>query len=370
MTDSRLFKPLSLGNMALKHRVGMCPLTRFRADDKHVPQPMMKEYYTQRASVPGTLLITEATFISPQQAGYPFVPGIWNDDQVTAWKEITDAVHAKGSYIWCQLWALGRTARPDKLAADGYEVLSSGNIPTSAEGHAPKPMTVEQIHQTIKDYAQAARNAIRAGFDGVEIHGANGYLVDQFTSEACNNRDDEYGGTIEKRSRFGTEVVKAVSEAVGPERTGIRLSPWSTFQGVRVENPVPQWSDLVKRIAQYKIAYLHLVEPRVHGTLDVEPTDVETLDFIYDLWDGPLLIAGGYTPERARKTVDEDRPTRDIVIMFGRSFIANPDLPFRVQKGLQLNHYDRQGFYAPGKPEGYVDQPFSPEFLETVKVEA
>lgn len=192
---SKLFSPLQVGNNSLEHRIIMAPLTRFRADEMHVQLDFAQEYYAQRASVPGTMLVTEATFISPRASGYPNVPGIYNKAQIAAWKKITDAVHAKGSFIWCQLWALGRAAKGDVLRKEsGDRVLSSSAISIGEGRSIPEAMTEEEIWGFISDYATAARNAIEAGFDGVEIHGANGYLVDQFTQDTCNHRTDEWGG--------------------------------------------------------------------------------------------------------------------------------------------------------------------------------
>jgi len=201
-----------------------------------------------------------------------------------------------------------------------------------------------------------------AGFDGVEIHGANGYLVDQFTQDTCNQRTDGYGGSVEKRSRFAVEVVKAVAEAVGAERTALRLSPWSTWQGMGMADPVPQFEDLIGRIKGLGLAYLHLVQARMEGNDDRPASRDESLDFVVKLWDGPLLIAGGLTPRDARRLVDEEYRDKDVVAVFGRHFISTPDLPFRIKEGLDLNPYDRSTFYTPKTPVGYIDQPFSKEF--------
>merc|ERR1712093_242740 len=274
-SSSRLFEPLRIGTMDLHHRLVMAPLTRFRAeDDTHVPPPFVSTYYAQRAAVPGTLLITEATFISHRAAGYANVPGIYSRAQIEAWKSITSAVHAKGSYIYCQLWALGRTADAANAKAEGIEIVSSSANALDSAHAVPKEMTRDDIKQFVSDYAQAARNAIEAGFDGVEVHGANGYLIDQFTQDTCNTRTDEYGGSIENRSRFGLEVTRAVVE-------------------------------------EYK--------------------------------------------------------DQDIAIVFGRYFISTPDLPFRIQKGIDLTPYDRESFYIPKSEKGYTDYPFSPEFEQEVK---
>ncbi|MCJ1407823.1 Chanoclavine-I aldehyde reductase fgaOx3 [Ptychographa xylographoides] len=340
----------------------MAPLTRFRANDAHVQLPIATEYYEQRASVPGTLLITEATFISPRGSGYANVPGIYNDDQIKQWKNITAAVHKKGSYIYLQLWALGRTADPNVLKQEGQDLVSSSATPMSSEAPEPKALTEEEIHQFISDYAQAAKNSIEAGFDGVEIHGANGYLIDQFTQDTCNRRTDAWGGSVEKRARFGLEVAKAVVEAVGADKTGIRLSPFSTFQGMKMENPKPQFSHLIEGLKKLKLAYIHVVESRVSGNADVETT--EKIDFALDIWGktSPVLIAGGFKPDSAKRAVEDEYTDREIAIVFGRYFISNPDLPFRVLNGIDLEHYDRTTFYNPQSPKGYIDYPFSKEF--------
>ncbi|KAH7109892.1 hypothetical protein B0J11DRAFT_601432, partial [Dendryphion nanum] len=361
MANTRLFEPLSVGRMKLQHRIGMCPLTRFRASDDHVPLDIMATYYAQRASEPGTLLISEGTFISPQQGGNANVPGIYNEAQIEAWRKVVDAVHAKGSYIFCQLWALGRTAKKDVAEAEGITMTSSSDIPLSSEHVVPVPLTAENIQSTIRDYVKAARNAIEAGFDGVELHGANGYLIDQFLQDKCNQRTDDYGGSIQNRSRFAVEAVQAVADAVGADRTAIRFSPWSTFNSMRMDEPVPQFSDIIQKLDKFGLAYLHLVESRIAGNADVEVTD--ELQFAYDIWTGPFLIAGGFRPDSAHQLVDEEQKNKNIVVMFGRYFISTPDLPFRVKSGMELNQYDRSTFYTPKHPHGYIDYDFSAEFL-------
>ncbi len=360
MSNSKLFEPLVVGNAKLRHRMGMCPLTRYRATDEHVPTDLMVEYYSQRSSVPGTLLVTEGTFISPADGGYGNIPGIYTQEQIDGWRKITDAVHANGSFIFCQLWALGRAANPEVAEREGIVISSSDATPGNPNSPVPHKLTVAEIRERVQNYAAAARNAIKAGFDGVELHGANGYLIDQFIQDCCNKRDDEYGGTIEGRSRFAVEAVTAVADAIGPEKTGIRFSPWSTFNNMRMDDPVPQFSDVIRKLNPLGLAFIHLVEARVAGNVDIEAD--ETLDFALDIWDGKLLIAGGLTPESAKQLVDEQYPGRDVVAMFGRSFIATPDLPFRVQHGLELTKYERSGFYTK-VAAGYTDYPFSAEFL-------
>jgi NADPH2 dehydrogenase len=266
----------------------------------------------------------------------------------------------KGSFIFCQLWALGRTAGKKVAKAEGITVTSSSDIPVSSEHEMPIALTVEQIKSTIQDYAKAAQNAIEAGFDGVELHGANGYLIDQFLQDKCNQRTDEYGGSIENRSRFGEEAIQAVADAIGADRTAIRFSPWSTFNSMRMDKPIPQFSDIIQKLNKVGLAYLHLVESRIAGNADVEASD--QLQFAYDIWTGPFLVAGGFRPDSARRLVDEEQKSKKIVVMFGRYFISTPDLPFRVKSGIELNQYDRDTFYTPKHPHGYIDYDFSTEF--------
>ena len=361
MSAERLFQPLKVGSMELKNRIAMAPLTRFRVNDNHEILPMAAQYYGQRAVVPGTLLITEATLVSKQSGGYPNVPGIYTQAQIDAWKPVTKAVHDKGSYIYLQLWALGRVANKDFAQANDITIKSS-SATSLGEGYAtPKEMTVEEIKQSVSDYAQAAKNAIEAGFDGVEIHAANGYLIDQFLQDTCNKRTDSYGGSVENRSRFAVEVTQAVSEAVGADKTGIRLSPFSEFQGMKMQDPLPQFTDIMKRLDAFNLAYLHLVEARVAGNADVEGSD--SLDPLLPHYSGKLLIAGGLKAEDAKKLVEEHKD-RDVVAVFGRYFISTPDLVFRIEKGIELNPYDRDTLYIPKSEKGYVDYPYSKEFKE------
>jgi NADPH2 dehydrogenase len=364
MSESRLFQPLKLGSMELKNRVAMAPLTRFRASDDHVILPFAADYYGQRACVPGTLLITEATYISKQHGGYPNVPGIYNQEQITAWKHVTDEVHKKGSFIYLQLWALGRVANKEFAEKTGITVKSSSATQLSDDLAVPKEMTVEEIKETVEVYAQAARNAIEAGFDGVEIHGANGYLVDQFLQDVCNKRADNYGGSVENRSRFAVEVTQAVVNAIGADKTGIRLSPFSEFQGMKMKDPLPQFSDVIRKLNTFNLAYIHLTESRVSGNADTE--GYASLDPLLSLYtSGPILIAGGFTPGSAKTLVDQEHKDRDIIVVFGRYFISTPDLVFRLKKGIELNPYDRDSFYTSKSEKGYTDYPYSEEFKKT-----
>jgi NADPH2 dehydrogenase len=370
----KLFQPLKLGSITLSHRVAMAPLTRFRADGNNVPVlPIVKQYYEQRASIPGTLIITEATFITPQAGGYAHVPGIWNQAQIQAWKEVTDAVHAKKSFIFVQLWALGRVAKPDVLAKTGHKVVSSSAVAVGPDQPPPHALSDAEIQQYISDYVQASKNAIAAGFDGVQIHGANGYLPDQFLQDITNQRTDKWGGSVENRSRFHLEITKAVIAAIGKERVGVRLSPFTQFQpgSVRMKDPVPQFTHVIKELKALDIAFLDLIEPRVAGTGPTDGIYAEqgSLDFAVEAWgkEKPVLIAGGITAETAKTIVEERYAGYQVVAAFGRYFISTPDLPLRVQKGIELNRYDRSTFYTQG-PKGYVDYPYSAEFNASSKI--
>lgn len=341
----------------------MAPLTRLRATDTHVPTPMMKEYYSQRASVPGTLIIAEGTFISPSACGgFANAPGIWSQDQVAGWKAITEDVHRKDCFIFCQIFAMGRAADAAVAKAEGVDIVGPSAIPIEEGGSIPRAMTVVEITQTVDEFAAAAKNAIRAGFDGAEVHGANGYLIDQFTQDVSNHRHDEYGGSVENRSRFIIDTITAVADAIGPERVGFRLSPWSPFQGMRMKHPIPQFTDIILQASGMSLAYLHLVESRVSGANDWEGS--ERLDFAYELFKGPILVAGGYRRlTDVQKLLDEEHPDKDIVAIVGRYFVSNPDLIFRFKRGLDLSAYNRNTFYTAKSQVGYIDYPFSAEYL-------
>ncbi|KAI0633057.1 NADH:flavin oxidoreductase/NADH oxidase [Trametes polyzona] len=361
----KLFQPVQVGDIMLGHRVVLAPLTRDRANSKHVHTDLAVTYYAQRGSVPGTLLITEATFIAPYAGLYAHVPGIWNDEQIAAWRKVVDAVHAKGSYIYLQLWALGRAADVNALRKENpdHPYVSASDIPLSyrKDGEKPRPLTISEIKVYVEACAQAARNAVHgAGFDGVEVHGAHGYLIDQFTQDVSNKRTDEYGGSIENRCRFGLEVLRAVTAAVGQAKTGLRLSPWSTFQDMRMEDPIPTFTYFVSKIAEEfpDFGYLHLVEPGLAGGGDIVAREGESNDFIRKLWlPRPLITAGRYTRESAIARAEE---TGELTA-FGRLFISNPDLPLRLRKNLPLQPWDRAVYYTPEDPHGYIDYPFAEE---------
>ena len=280
--------------------------------------------------------------------------------------------------MFIQLWALGRVAQADVLEKEErgpYKVSSASSIPVDAsqtnfgkEAPPPHALTEEEIQIYIQEYAQAAKNSIEAGFDGVEIHGANGYLIDQFWQDVSNQRTDAWGGSIEKRARFGLEVTKAIIAAVGDsKKVGMRLSPWGKFQGMGMEDPVPQFEYVIKELKKLDLAYLHLIESRKSGSAAdgvYHDDGTNELKTFIDAWgpEDPLILAGGFTPEKAKWAVNEVATGDNIAIGFGRYFISTPDLPYRLKHGLPLNKWDRSTFYAPGA-EGYVDYEFSKEWL-------
>ncbi|KAL0575575.1 hypothetical protein V5O48_006391 [Marasmius crinis-equi] len=402
-SNSQLFQPIKVGDVTLNHRVVLAPLTRVRADTNHVPSsPLVKEYYTQRASEPGTLLIAEGTIVHPRAGGYAHVPGIWSDAQIEAWKEIVDAIHNKGSYVYLQLWALGRAAYPEQLQSEdpSYPYVSASDVPLSGRAESPRPLTVEEIKEYVQYFAGAAKNAIhKAGFDGVEVHGANGYLIEQFLKESTNRRTDSYGGNPENQSRLALEIVDAVVNAVGPRKTGLRLSPWNTFQGQRllhygrcitahpritetgVKDPIPTYSYLVNELkkAHPRLAYIHVVDPRVDGDENVEDVGHRSNEFIREIWtkgpggneaeDGRRLIsAGNYNLATGAELADN----KGDLVAYGRRFISNPDLPYRLKYNLPLTPYDRSTFYLAGslEPRGYTDYTFAPREAVSVATQA
>ncbi|QLL30263.1 hypothetical protein HG536_0A00800 [Torulaspora globosa] len=373
--DTNLFKPIKIGNNELKHRVVMPPLTRMRAHyPGNVPNDWAIEYYDQRSKRPGTLIITEGTFPSAQSGGYDNAPGIWSESQLEQWKKIFAKIHENKSFVWVQLCFLGRQAFPDTLARDGFPYVSASDEVYMDETQREKAvksnnpqhgLTKDEIKQYIKEYVQSAKNSIEAGADGVEIHSANGYLLNQFLDPISNKRTDEYGGSIENRARFTLEVVDAVTEAIGCDKVGIRFSPYGTFgtmSGGQEPLIVAQYAyvlgELEKRAkAGKRLAFVHLVEPRVTDPLYTEDEGEYkdgTNDFAYSIWKGPIIRAGNLAlhPEDVKKMVADDRT----LIGYGRFFISNPDIVDRVEKGLPLTKYVRETFYTMTK-EGYTDYP-------------
>ena len=355
-----LFDPIDLGAIRAPNRIIMAPLTRGRANGDGVPQPLMIDYYRQRASA--GLIITEATGISRIGLGWVDAPGIWSAAQTEAWKPVTQAVHAAGGRIVLQLWHMGRIVHSDFIG--GAQPVSSSNrrapggirTPLS-EGRRidyvdPRPMTRDEIKATVTDYATAARHAMIAGFDGVQVHGANGYLVDQFLRDNTNFRTDEYGGSIENRIRFATEVVEAVIAEVGAARTSIRLSPNGDSQGCDDSDPVPLFTAAARMLAARNIGFLELREPRTNGTFgstDVPPVSPD----IRKHFTGPLILNSDYSRSDAIAAVVDGRADG---ISFGRPFISNPDLVERLQADLPLTDGNVRTWYSQGAP-GYTDYP-------------
>ncbi|KEY64544.1 hypothetical protein S7711_03610 [Stachybotrys chartarum IBT 7711] len=362
---TKLFEALAVGSTKLGHRLVMAPLTRFRCDDDLTPTAMTQEYYEQRACVPGTLIISEAVAISRRGLSARNVPGIWAESHMAAWRIITDAVHAKGCKMYCQLWHQGRAGDAEVLKANGYPLESSSAVPIDENRVTPVEMSEQDIWDTIQDYATAAKNAIAAGFDGVEIHGANGYLPDQFLQDTCNKRTDAWGGSIENRSRFHIEVTKAVISAVGADKLGMRLSPYSDFNAMLMEDPNPTFKYLEEQLKPLGLAYLHLIEARIRGNDDAECGGQQTVAWMIEAWENvsPVLISGGFTSASAKRAVDETFKEYDVAIVFGRYFVSNPDLVYRIQEGVELRKYERTYFYTPKLPKGYIDYPFSQQFL-------
>jgi len=365
MKQDLLFDPLQLGAMTLKHRVVMAPLTRMRAKQPgDIPHELNALYYSQRASE-GGLLITEATDINRFTKGYRWVPGVFTPGQIEGWKRVTAAVHLKGGYIMNQIWHVGRVSHTSLQPGSALPVAPSA-IPapgkvTDAEGNSvpyetPRELTGDEIATIRDDFVQAARNAREAGFDGVEVHGANGYLIDQFLHNGSNQRTDEYGGSIENRARFLLEVVDAVSGAIGSDRVGVRLSPWSGILGMRDSDGLTLWEHVIAELGKRRIAYLHLIEPRADFTNDEKPLDMDApnvAELFKQAFGGPIISAGGFLPDTAAAAVASGKSD---AIAFGRLFIANPDLPERIRHHSPLNKPNRATFYG-GAEEGYTDYP-------------
>lgn len=348
-----LFDPITLGEIAAPNRIFMAPLTRQRATDAHVPTELMIEYYRQR--VGAGIIISEGIGISRQGMGWPSAPGLWTAEQREQWKPIIAAVHEAGGRIVSQLWHLGRMARPD---VTGLQPLSASA--TRAPYHKPdqnpygeaKAATKDDIARSVDEFGQAARWAIELGFDGVQLHGANGYLIDQFLRDGTNHRDDEYGGSPENRMRFMIEAVDRVIAEAGAGRTGIRLSPNGESQGTDDSDPASVFVPAAKALADRNIAFLELRELNAVGTFGT--TDVPKLSpQIRKVFPGPLVLNQEYSLESAQAALDSGVAD---AISWGRLFIANPDLPERFAKGAELNVPNPRTFYVPG-PEGYVDYP-------------
>lgn len=355
-----MFSPYSLGGMALPHRIVMAPMTRARTDQPgNIPNAMMAEYYAQRASA--GLIISEATQISPQGQGYSFTPGIHSPEQIAGWRRVTDAVHAAGGRMVLQLWHVGRMSHAS-FHADGLPVAPSALAPdasvwivdpkTGEGGMVPCPMPraleTDEVPRIVQDFADAARNAIDAGFDGVEIHGANGYLIDQFLRRSSNHRADQYGGGAANRIRFAVEVAEAVAGEIGSARVGIRLSPHITQRNMGDEEIIPTMLMLAAELSRIGLAYVHLAEADWDDAPQIPETFRRQLRAIYR---GGIMVAGRYTLARAEEILAADLAD---LVAFGRPFIANPDLPRRLRESVPLAAFDGATLFG-GTHRGYTD---------------
>lgn len=335
----------------------MAPLTRCRAGKGKTVNELQVEYYRQRAGA--GLIISEGSQISPMAVGYPDTPGIHSQEQVEAWKKVTNAVHKKEGKIFIQLWHVGRVSHqsfldgklplaPSAIQPNGFSRTKQGKLPHPV----PKAMTKEDIVQTRKDFVLAALNAMEAGFDGVEIHGANGYLINQFLCDSSNKRSDEYGGSIENRCRFGMEIVEAVCEAIGPEKTAIRLSPGGVGHDIMDDNLEALFSHMIQSLNTYDLAFLHLLEP--YEDLSHIPNAVqEVAKHFRKIYKGTLMINNGFNFETANNVISEGHAD---LVSFGKLFISNPDLVERFRRNTPLNDWDESTFYSEG-PKGYIDYP-------------
>ncbi len=360
-----LFDPVRVGSIALANRIVMAPLTRNRAPGA-VPTPLMAAYYAQRASA--GLLITEATAISQQGQGYSDVPGLYAQEQVEGWKTVTKAVHAEGGKIVTQLWHVGRISHselqphfrapvaPSAITANAKTVLIKDGVPTFVDTSEPRALDAEEIPGIVQDYRHAALSAIAAGFDGVEIHAANGYLIDQFLKTGSNHRKDDYGGRITNRARLLLEVVAAVTDAVGGDRTGIRLSPVTPANDAHDEHPQPLFEHVVRKLVPMKLAYLHLIEGATGGPRELpeRPFDYAALKAAYRAagGQGAWMVNNGYDLALSEKALADGAD----LVAYGRSFISNPDLVARLKAGGPFNKAERATFYG-GGAKGYTDYP-------------
>jgi N-ethylmaleimide reductase len=367
MNYPSLFSPLKVGPYQLRHRVVLAPLTRMRAEKPGLsPRPLNTEYYRQRTT-PGGLLIAEATPVVATGHGNPGVPGIHTEQQIKGWREVVNAVHAKGGLIFLQLWHVGRVSH-SSLQPGGILPVSASAVPISAElktmtadgqpaaYETPRALETSEIAGVIDGYRQGARNALEAGFDGVEIHGANGYLVEQFLQSRTNLRTDRYGGSIENRARLLMEIAQAVVEVCGADRVGVRLSPYGIANDSGEAEPMPLYAHVVQSLDRLGLAYLHFIEPRSSGAgrAEVNHQNVPSAMLLFrPMWKGVVITAGGFTGDTAEAAIAAGHAD---AIAFGRIFISNPDLPRRLQHGFPLTPYNRATFYG-GEEAGYTDYP-------------
>lgn len=356
-TPPSLFDSYRLGDITLSNRIVMAPLTRNRASAGLVPSPLAVEYYGQRASA--GLIVTEATQISDTAQGYQDTPGIFTDAQVEGWKKVTDNVHAKGGYIFVQMWHVGRVSHrslqpggaaplaPSAVRANTKTYVNNG----FAEVDEPRALTLDEIKGVVEDFGKAAANAIRAGFDGVEIHGANGYLIDQFLRDGANKRTDDYGGSIENRTRFLKEVLESVTGAIGAKRTGIRLSPVTPANDLSDSDPQPLFNHALDVVESFHPVYVHMIEGATGGPRDIVPGfDFEALRKRFS---GAWMVNNGYDKAMAEAAVAAGKAD---LVAFGKPFVSSPDAVERLRRGAAFNEVDRETLYG-GGAKGYIDYP-------------
>lgn len=358
-----MFTPVKLGSIELKNRLVMAPLTRMRAIDGDVPNPLAITYYAQRAGA--GLIISEATQISPLAKGYPATPGIYSPEQTAAWKEIVDAVHAKGGKIVAQLWHVGRISHsslhseqgvpeaPSAIAANGQTYGADWKL---HDYETPKAMTAEDIARLLKEFQVAAANAKAAGFDGIEIHAANGYLLDQFLQDKTNQRTDQYGGSIENRLRLLGEVIESVAQVFSSDRIGVRLSPYGNFNDMSDSDPIALFNAAIRKLNAYQLAYVHMIEPRstsAGGNDQVNEGAPITSEIFRAAYKGKFISAGGYDQAMGEAALEAGLAD---AVAYGRLYISNPDLAERFNQDAPLTPYDRTTFYG-GAELGYTDYP-------------
>jgi N-ethylmaleimide reductase len=358
-----LFEPLRLGALALPNRLVMAPLTRMRAAPGGIATSLMVDYYGQRASA--GLIVTEGTAVNPQAHGYPASPGVYTPEQILAWGAVTERVHGMNGRIFMQVQHNGRDSLPDYNADRSLPVAPSalpyvGKVYTPGfvplDPPTPRALESSEIPALIETFSKAAANAISAGFDGVEIQGANGHLIDQFLCDGSNRRTDAYGGSIARRARFLLEIVDSIIEVVGADHLGVRLSPYGRYGGISDSDPIALFSHVAGELSRRRIAYLHLIEAsasEIGITDELHANAPNNAALFRHAFSGPLISAGAYTPESGESAVENGRAD---AITFGRLFIANPDLVARVRQGASLNAPDRSTFYG-GGAQGYTDYP-------------
>ena len=357
---SKLFTPFQAGALSFDHRVVMAPLTRLRSEPGNKAGTLIRDYYTQRTSQ-GGLIISEATPVAREGYGYAGAPGIYEDAQIEGWRTVTDAVHSGGGKIVMQLWHVGRQSHPD-LQPGGRAPIAPSAI--QAEGDAytpngprpfsmPRALELHEIPAVIDQFRQAAARAKAAGFDGVEIHGANGYLPDQFLQDGSNHRTDEYGGPIQNRARFLLEITKAAIEVWEADRVGVRISPSGTYGSMSDSSPQETFAYVAEKLSDLGIAYLHVVEPRIKGAELISDSEPVAAKHLRQHFRGTLIAAGGFTGESAEAILQAGDAD---AVAFGRAFISNPDLPNRLRHNQPLTPYDRTTFYG-GGAHGYTDYP-------------